>query len=350
MKLIKHSTLAAAVSLALYGGQAAYAGCSAIPGNLASPFVAGPINPNNGFPEYVTDANGLALELCLDPANCFFDPVIAGNLLSEQVGFGAEAFWWLAEATLDTIDPNGNPFSAIIVLAAEAAFLPDVAEGNQFPFTRLRIRMDVPVPGIYTVTHPYGQEEFTVDTVGAGQEVRTSFDIGLTADQQNQGCVAPWLQWANPGGNPGQAPAGFIGDGATPHLVTGSPTGFNAFQVSATDLSGNALDLGAGPGNPVSTDLFTVSGKLFDGVLSTPMIADRTTYERDAGAVNGQVDVFATAATGATVSFNGGGNLPAGDIPLISDSADPRVSDAVSSKYYASVGLTPDASALPATR
>jgi hypothetical protein len=352
MKRMKISTLATAVSLALYGGQAVYAGCSAIPGNLATPFVAGPLNPNNGFPEFVTDSSGTSLELCIDatpgiPAGviCATDPVIAGNLLSEQIGFGAEAFWWLAQNdVLNTAGPLGTT-DVIVVMAAEAAFLPDVAEGNQFPFTRLRVRLDVPAPGVYTLTHPFGTEEFTVDTVGAGQEVRTSFDIAMTADTQNQGCVAPWLEW-----DPAESipPVGFIGDGATPHTVTGGPNG-NVVSLSATDLAGNPLDLGNGPGAAISTNLFTVVGKLYDGVLATPMVVDRTTYERDAAAVTGQVDVFATAATGASVTFSGGPNLPAGSIPLIDDPLDPRVSDPVSSLFYNSALLTPDATVIPAT-
>jgi hypothetical protein len=347
MKRMKFSTLAAAVSLALAGGQVAHAQCS-IPGNVATPFQAGQPNPNNGFAEFVTDTNGLALELCLDPAFCFFDPVVAGNTFSEQIGFGAEAFWWLAEATLNTAGPAGT-LDAIVVMAAEAAFaLENPVDGEQFPFTRLRIRIDVPAPGIYTVTHPYGTEEFTVTTVGAGQEVRTSADISFVpgpagGTTQNEGCVAPWLQWDPAESAP---PAGFIGDGATPHTVIGGPVG-NSFTISATDLAGNPIDLDGVGNNSVSTDQFIVNGKLFDGALATPIIADRTTYERDAAASTGQLDVFATAAKFATVSFNGGANLPAGDIPMVSDPADPRVSDADSSKFFASTLLTPDATVVP---
>lgn len=342
MKRIKISTLVVITSLALYGGQAAAVGCTAIAGNQASPFLASQPNPNNGFAEFVTDSNGVALEICLDPANCFSDPVIAGNLFSEQIGFGAEAFWWLADASIDT----STGLSALVVLAAEAAFLTEEpADGDQFPFTRLRIRMDVPQPGVYTVTHPYGSEEFTVTAVGAGQEVRTSADIQFMPGPaggtlQNQGCVAPWLQWDPTESAP---PIGFIGDGGTPHTVTGSPTGNNFFQVSAVDLAGAPIDLDGSGGNTVSTDLFTVSGKLYDGALATPMISDRTTYERDAMATTGQVDVFATAAQTATLTFNGGPNLPAGDIPLSSDPLDTQVSG----KFFASVGLTPDASVVP---
>jgi hypothetical protein len=46
----------------------------------------------------------------------------------------------------------------ILALAAEAAFNTETpAASDQFPFTRLRLRMDVPAAGIYTVTHPYGE-------------------------------------------------------------------------------------------------------------------------------------------------------------------------------------------------
>jgi hypothetical protein len=74
------------------------------------PVKAGPQNPKNAFPLWLTDANGVSLELCLTgpgggtgtagppPDYCFFDPVMAGNALSAQIGFGAEAFWWLAAA------------------------------------------------------------------------------------------------------------------------------------------------------------------------------------------------------------------------------------------------------------
>ena len=332
------STLAA-IALALFGVQAAHAAQCPVPGNQASGFSAGLVNPNNGFAEYVTDSTNLSLELCLDPANCFFDPVVPGNLFSQQIGFGAEAFWWLAEATIDT-----PVLSAIVVMAAEAAFLTEnPAPGEQFPFTRLRIRADVPQTGVYTVTHPYGTEEFTVEAVGAGQEIRTSNDIEFTPAlppdtiAPGQGCVGPWLRFEPLS----DAPLGFIGDGATPHRVTGGTNG-NVFQISAVNLFGAPIDLGGGAGNPVSTDLFTVYGKLYDGRLATSMVVDRTSYDR-ADAAIGQVDVFATGAQTAAVTFNGGPNLPAGPIPLVKDNDDARVAGL----FFASVGLTPNASVVP---
>ncbi len=346
------SCLAAALALGAMQWAQAQCPVTAPDSNLASPFQAGPVNPNNGFAEFVTDSGGRSLELCLAgdgvTGACFFDPVVAGNLFSEQIGFGAEAFWWLAEASIVT----AAGLDARVVMAAEAAFLTEnPVNGEQFPFTRLRIRIDVPQPGVYTVTHPYGTETFTVQAVDAGQEIRTSYDVEFVpappgaAGAQNQGCVGPWLAWD---GTPAP-PDGFIGDGATPHAVTGSPTDKNFFEISAVDLSGNTIDL-TGPdaaGTTARTDLFTVWGKLYDGRLATPMVVDRSSYERFAGAAGqpptGQVDVFATAAQTATVNFNGAPNLPAGDIPLLSDGADPRVVG----KFFASVGLIPDAALIP---
>jgi hypothetical protein len=328
----KTISILAAIALALFGVQAAHAVQCPVPGNLASGFSAGPVNPNNGFAEYVADSTTLSLELCLDPANCFFDPVVAGNLFSQQIGFGAEAFWWLSEATIDT-----PVLSAIVVMAAEAAFLTEnPADGEQFPFTRLRIRADVPQPGVYTVTHPYGTEEFTVEAVGAGQEIRTSNDIEFVPNAQGQGCVGPWLRFEPLS----DAPPGFIGDGATAHAVTGSPTGNNFFRISAVDLNGVPINLSGGVDNTVSTDLFTVYGKVYDGQLATPMVVNRTSYDR-ADAATGQVDVFTTGAQSAVVTFNGGPNLPAGPIPLLG--GDPLLPGS----FFASIGLTPDASVVP---
>ena len=97
-----------------------------------------------------------------------------------------------------------------------------------------------------------------------------------------------------------------------------------------------------------STNLFTVSGKLYDGVLSTPLVSGRTTYQRDATAATGQVDIFATSGKFATVTFSGGPNLPAGEIFMNSDPGDTRVSNDVSSEFFSSTLLTPDATAVPA--
>ncbi|RMD69765.1 MAG: hypothetical protein D6819_06085, partial [Gammaproteobacteria bacterium] len=298
-------TLAAA--LLLLGGQAAFGIPGGCPTEGATPLTIGPLNPQNGFPVWVQDSQGLALELCLDstppgsglPPNCFFDPPIPGDPFSQQIGFGEEAFYWSADTSIAT-----SRIDALLVMAVEAAFLngPPI-NGEQFPFTRLRIRVDVPEPGIYTVTHPYGQEQFIVDAVGAGQEIRESFDIEFASSSTHQGRVGPLLVF-----DPlADAPLGFVGDGVTEHAVTGSPCGTNFFRIEAVGLDGTTpIDLDRGGNNVVENDLFIVTGKLFDGVLPAPLTVNRTTFARTNP---GQVEVFATSASTASVEVQGGPNL-----------------------------------------
>jgi len=393
-------TLVAAL-LGLVMGSTAQAACS-VPGNAATPIIAGPPNPNNGFAEYVTETldpagtvPGLSLELCLDPAFCFFDPPDPAFVFSTQIGFGFEAFWWLASPDTSNFPAPPNPpddtgVSAVLVLGAEAAFLGDIFDGGQFPFTRLRIRVDVPQTGYYRITEPYGEHVYPVGAVGAGNEISDSFDVeftqgtidavgNVTVATNDTNCVGPWLAW-DPAVTPA-APPGFIGDGATPHQITGSPTGNNLFRIEAFSDAAMSLPInlggptgsctaglpvgdpcvadadcdviggdgvcalhtsgictagltgacltdtdcdtsgGAGDGicalNTVQTDLFTVNGKLFDGRLATPMVAERATYTRADGAPSvGQVDVFARAGDTASVNFTGGPNVN-GTFPLL---------------------------------
>jgi hypothetical protein len=300
--MTQHTIVAAftALALVLAAPGPAAAEC---PADGATPFTAGPAHPANGFAEYLRDDNGLALELCLDgdgTGTCFFDPPVDGNLFSQQIGFGPEAFWWLAEASL-----SGTGFSGLVVMAAEAAFaLENPAPGEQFAFTRLRIRLDVPAAGTYTVTHPYGEIAYAVAAVGAGDEVDETIDLPFAPDTAgNIGRVGPWLTQLSP-----VPPTGYVGDG-TGGTVTGSPCGTNFFRVSGVALDGS-------PNLLAETDQFVVHGKRWDGGLATPLVADRTTYERDASG-NAQVDLFATSA-GTQVVASG---LPAGSVLLETDVA-----------------------------
>jgi hypothetical protein len=350
---MKRKVIASLVAAAfgLTAGPAALAEC---PADGATPFTAAPVSPLNGFAEYVQDSNGLRLELCRqgDGATglCFFDPVVAGNLFSQQIGFGAEAFWWLAEGSIQPA--NQSTVSALVVMAAEAAFAAEnPVDGQQFPFTRLRIRLDVPVPGTYVVTHPYGQSTYVVTTVGAGDEIRESFDVQFFPNQQNQGRVGPWLvnsegPFADP--NVPGSPAVFVGDGA-PRVATGSPCGTNYLKVEAFDTAtGTPLTIdpndgdGDGSATSLTQDLFTIFGRMWDGKYDTPVVANRTTYDRPAA--NGQVDAFATsvathAAAAERVTVSGGANLPAGELQLAGPDAAGR---------YSRSEVLPNAGTLPA--
>ncbi len=307
----KLSVVLVAAALDLYVASVAQAAC---PADGATPFSTGPLNPVNGYSEYVSDSNGISLQICLDANNCAFDPVIAGNLQSEQAGAGTESFYWLSDARLDV---PATGFSARLIMATEATYnTAEPAADEQLSFTRLRIRIDAPVPGVYRVTHPYGENTFTVDTVVAGFDVSDTIDISFTPGQPSaQGRVGPWLRW-DPTVAPA-APAGYLGDGASLHRVVGSPCGNNFFRVTATDFNGAPINLTGNGGNSVRTDDFTVAGQLFDGKVQTPLSADRVTYSRTPLTV-GQIDAFASSANAAAVTIQDGPGTAAANARLAS--------------------------------
>lgn len=108
----------------------------------------GPIDDNNGFPLFIVDQDGVAVQIGLDGLS-IFDPVDPTNPFSVQIGFGDEAFYWTTDARMDFA--NGD--DARLVLAVEAAFFGDGTPqpGQQLVFTRIRIRFEPPVSGTYTV-------------------------------------------------------------------------------------------------------------------------------------------------------------------------------------------------------
>jgi hypothetical protein len=371
----KANNILAAALLGLFMGSTAHAACS-VTSSAATPFLIGPPNPNNGFAEYLTDTNGLSLELCLGPSQptldpvtgavispvgaapfCFFDPPDPAVAFSQQIGFGFEGFWWLAAP-----DTTAFPATmrAVLVLGAEAAFLGEIVDGGQFPFTRLRVRLDLPAVGFYRVTEPFGIHEYDITALVPGSEVFDSFDVEfpvgsvdangvITEATSANNCVGPWLTWDTFPGDPalditGDDVADFIGDGATSHAITSViPGGVNFFRIEAWTDSTMATPLAIDPADTdangstssVETNLWTVVGKVYDGQLATPMVAERTTYSRDAAAA-GQADIFTAGADTAVVTATGGPNL-GGPFNLLADTG----------SYFESILLTPDASVVP---
>ena len=210
----------------------------AIPGGCpiegATPMNIGPLNPQNGFPLSVQDSTGLTVEMCLDPNLCISDPVIPGNVFSEQIGFGAEGFWASAEASLTT----AAGIDARLITGVEAAFLTETPiDGDQFPFTRLRIRIDIPLAGIYTVTHPWGREVYTIETPDR-RAVNESFDFSFAANSVHQGRIGPILRWDSDLPVTDAQGGQYIGNPAVLHAVTGSPCETNFFRIEAVALDG----------------------------------------------------------------------------------------------------------------
>jgi hypothetical protein len=238
-----------------------------------------PVIASNGFPMSITDINGVSLDLPnppygdgINPPTLIYDPVIPNNSLSAASGFGAEAFFYLAESTMTL--PNGG--RALLVLGIEAAYGagdPDPASPpDQFLFARVRVRFDATVAGTYTVTHPWGVETLEVtaadvgsrfsytndwggfapiiDTDGTTVLVPSSFERILYSPRQWRFLLADTKVVQTPGNE-----NLIVGDGVTPTTVTGGLNGFNSFTITGP---ANAF----GTTNTATTNLFTVSGHI----------------------------------------------------------------------------------------
>ncbi len=251
----------------------------------------GILHPTNRFPTWFSDANGITLQLCLDGDGstglCIFDPVIPANPTSVATGFGAEAFWWLADAT---INMNGGR-KAILVLGLEAAYgQGDPAPNDQFAFGRVRIRVDIPVDGEYKIWHPALNEangcqpEIYNATAGI-RSINVTRDTGGGAPFETMlaGEVGPFLTW-DPAVAP-LPPAGYIGDPNVDHEVVGGHCGINYFRIEAPI----GVNLDGSGNNFVQTQLFSVQGKIYDESNTPPGIEPiRSTYFRTTNAATGK--------------------------------------------------------------
>ena len=261
----------------------------------------------SGFPTWYADAAGHRVEPCLDSgdASCIlpaagdepnYDPALP---LAFPTNFPSEFFY--AYAASDTIATPGcqgtAPGKASIVLAVEGAFINGApAAGDQMVFGRTRVRVSSGLcpNALYTFKHPMGSTQIRADSAGAVTAVLGTEDVGCvpgpglpcnfqTATQSRVFGVADdggFLRWT---ADPALAP-GYLGDGATPHTVTG---GQNDNTFSIADNAGTVLP--DGNGGTLSTNLFTVSGK-----LAGPLFADPADF--------GGVVVGTTAARTMTVT------------------------------------------------
>lgn len=258
-----------------------------------------------GYPVYYEDRpiapalEGLRLTICpaVDPM-CISAPVDPLDPASVALNTGDEGFYWAADARVNTGTlPGGRAGRGLLVLALEAAFGGDgsVVDGNQMVFGRIRIRIDTPRAGTYTVTHPYGTNTFVVtqadmDATGGRRAINYTEDIGgfnpfqyqaaFRLDEPHQmfdralySKIGPnFLTWTTfpddpalkkvlPTDPPADPPlvVQYIGDPAVEHAVTGSPFGNNFFRIQ-------------GPSVNVQSNLFTVSGKVYDPATFVPPV------------------------------------------------------------------------------
>jgi len=276
-------------------------------------------DPINGFPTFYQDGSAMALQSCLSAAE--FAPGLPMCVLPIAPPFAFpdpfpdEFFYFLADASVPTaFVPAG---SVRYRAALEGAFANAVADGQQITFARIRVRVDVPAPGgNYRVIHPYGVLEFPNVSPGVNG-INFTDDVGVGGPPPVftgalSGVIGPFLnQSATPGGAALPpiviAAESFMGNPNVISKVTGSPFLTNFVRVEGPNVGGPGI-------NFVETSDFNLAGQLFTGALTTPLSVSRATYTR--GPLTGHVDVFATSAPTATVSFTGGSNLPAGPLPI----------------------------------
>jgi len=307
-----------------------------------------------GFPRWYQDFNDIALELCVDESDgangmCIFDPIDPSNPVSVQSGFGDEAFWWVGDAILAPdfpllagVDGHADPASAIpagdllvdgsIVQSLEAAyFTGPPALNDQFPFARIRIRIDL-LPGapsgIYTIKYPFGQREFDVEP--GVRVINFTSDIGSTEPNFGaalKGEIGPFLRWTTHPADPDLMDAfGFryLGNPLFEHAATDgtrdATTGelvrsrlvieapgpiCNLAYAACEDRTGNGL-----VGNTVFTELWAIMGREFRGTTPVPLQVTRSTYRRPNGGNNDAVEVFARSVPGAILTVTGAGLTP----------------------------------------
>lgn len=279
----------------------------------------GPYQQDNGFfADWYQDTHGRVLDLCLSKALSSRVPTAPGGppsymcVLNPNPGifddtqpvvfpsnFPDEAFWFSADAAI-TNAATGIDLG--YVAAVEAAFnVEDPVDGDQVSFARIRIRVDVPAAGTYTVTHPYGVDVFNVSpadiaATGGRRAINMTRDIGIGTPKTYTGAlggdIGPFLRSVNGPYTEVDPATGsadrFVGDPNLLEQVTGSPFNTNYVRIEGP----NGID--------VRTQTFAVSGKLSTVNRPTPLIVQRATYSRQSGGaddsgVRAQQDVFALA-------------------------------------------------------
>ncbi|NUS53131.1 MAG: choice-of-anchor D domain-containing protein [Nocardioidaceae bacterium] len=251
-----HLTHARRLAAALLVGAVSVAGLSLLgepaQANLAAP--PGPLDAN-GFPSTYTDSEGLSLQLCLD------GPPLCPGTEADLVGNGADGSGFYSRATA-----QAGPVEMTLALRAGYA-----GAGDAQQTTVARSQYVAPAGSLqpheaYQVTDPYGSAVCTSDADGGLTADACRTDSGGTAQDftaAQDGRIGPFLTWDTLGAEAGAPPASYVGDGATPHAVTGSPDGFNRFRVQGPGIDGTCE--AATIPSCAETDQFVVAGKIAPG-------------------------------------------------------------------------------------
>lgn len=282
-------------------------------------FDPGPYTLATGrFPMWYQDFNNVKLELCLSktvssrapgtvaaPGYMCTIPAEGGFNPAEPIIFPnnwpGESFWFTADGSVgDRTFGIEQYVAALEAVAGEG----EIIDGEQHNFARIRIRAAVPTAGMYTVRHPYGTKVYVVATPGR-RAINDTSDIGIATLNYSgalQGALGPFLYSAtapnsltNEAGleiaryftetNPETGlQEKFVGDPNLADVVRGSPI------LDAQGNPQNYLEI-SGPAGTLRTDVFAISGKIYDDRTQTPVEVERITYQRDSS--GSQVEIFA---------------------------------------------------------
>ncbi len=278
----------------------------------------------HGFPLWYEDVTGLKLELCLDQRTETAEGSIRPCLTAEPLqdapisfprNFGGEAFYWSAIAvSAFASSEKGAPAAGgdlLLVLAQEASFLNDIPlDGAQTVFARIRIRINVPTPGTYRVTHPFGVRDYVVSEVSSDREIKQTQDLGA----EDVGNFVISLSDAStpvapPNYNPAENEGIVNADGRSigPFL---RPVGAEDLPASPVrDLSGNLYI--ANPGTEAAPNLAPITAgtggvDYFEVALLDPPAGFLLDAEGIDGAADNTVRLSEFQVTGKI--FNGGPN------------------------------------------
>src|SRR3989441_1940123 len=269
-------------------------------------------DPANGYPKWYMDGNGLQLGQCLvTPAD---DPcALAGTFPNPAApivfptNFPDEFFYMRATARIDGIGGGiGRADLGYALQGALGGATGTAADGAgaQIVFARFRLPVTsgLIARSTHTMTAPHGTPSFVAAGTGT---------INFTSDQ---GCLAapcnfaslltntnvgPFVRWDATSA----PPAGFIGQPAIAHGITGSPFGTNFFRLSGPNVGGPGV-------NVLETNLFNITGRIFVRPATTTSLTSTPNPSTVGQAVTLRATVSPVApATGVpdgTVTFRDG--------------------------------------------
>jgi hypothetical protein len=284
----------------------------------------GPVNASNGFPDWYRDVNGVDLMPCDDPQDKYCGGAVPAPDPTQPPTFPGnfpDEFFYQQAGADSLVSAGGNKVLAEFDL--EGAFgAGPVAAGDQMVFSRIRYKI---VDGLqpdtdYKITQPYGTDTVHTDAGATGFFVTQ--DVGVTPGDFSQalkGRVGPFLQWAPNPSNPADVPpAGYIGDGVTPHTVTGSQLGTNFVRIQGPGIGGAP---GTTNPNPCpTTGANAYSGAVNDCIQANNFVVvgkksqtggvdvTRATYERNATGGAAKVQVLADSKSSQDIVVRDGDN------------------------------------------